>query len=237
MNQAEIDAQVRTLPATSVCYIVMHGPYDQMPKGFQKLYGWLGALGLEPEGMPMAVYLSDPSKTPEFEAEWELWAPFAGEAPESGPNEKGLGVKLIEETMVATTTHRGPYDSMRPTYTALMRWISDRSYEPSGPPAEVYISDPNEVPPEEIITEIRIPVKKVARAGAGGGSTQADMPTQRPAQPGEGPPEPTSSQPKATRYQHNAIPQTLPLEERARKGYSGASDAPPTPPRHVPHGE
>ena len=240
MFQAEIDAEVKTLPARSVGYIVMHGPYDQMPRGFAKVYGWIGALGLEPAGMPMAVYLTDPSKTPEFEATWELWAPFEGDAPESGPNEKGLGVKNIEETTVASTTHKGPYESMRPTYTALQRWIADRSYEPSGPAAEVYISDPNEVPPEETLTEILIPVKKVSRAassGAGGSYTAAP-----PVRPAEGPPELSrgpaapSHQADTTSHQPTATPQTLPLEERARQRYSGASESYSEPPRHSPHG-
>ncbi len=54
------------------------------------------------------MYLTDPSKTAEFDAEWELWAPVDGDVTESGPNEKGLGVKVIDEMTVATTTHRGP---------------------------------------------------------------------------------------------------------------------------------
>lgn len=165
VEDALFEARIKQVPATSACYIVMHGPYDQMPKGFSRLYSWAGALGLKPTGMPIAVFLTDPSKTPEFEAEWELLAPVEGDPIETGPNEKGLGVKHVGEMTVASTIHKGPYDAMRPAYTALMRWISDRSYVPDGPPGEVYMSDPNDAPPSEYLTEIRVPVRKVARPG------------------------------------------------------------------------
>ena len=153
-------AQVKELPALTVGFLAMHGPYGQMKDGFPKLFHWITALGVAPDGMPSAVFLSDPKETSEEEAEWELWIPFAGDTPPSGPNEKGLGIKQIEPTTIASTTHRGPYNGMEPTYQALQRWIGENRYTVTGPPREIYLSDADEVPAEEYLTEIQIPVSK-----------------------------------------------------------------------------
>jgi effector-binding domain-containing protein len=138
----------------------MTGPYGQMKDGFPKLYHWLAAFGLAPDGMPSALYISDPNEVPEEDAKWELWAPFAGDAEPCGPNEKGLGIKRVEPTLVASTLYRGPYPEMEPTYQALARWISEHRYTPSGPAMEIYMSDPADTKPEEYLTEIQIPVSK-----------------------------------------------------------------------------
>jgi AraC family transcriptional regulator len=56
------------------------------------------------------------------------------------------------------TVHKGPYETCEPTYLAAFAWIKERGLSISGPIREIYPNDPMEVPPEEIITEIYIPV-------------------------------------------------------------------------------
>jgi AraC family transcriptional regulator len=56
------------------------------------------------------------------------------------------------------TIHKGPYESCELTYLKLLAWIEpgDRI---SGPIREEYPNDPRLVKPEEIITEIFVPVR------------------------------------------------------------------------------
>jgi effector-binding domain-containing protein len=56
------------------------------------------------------------------------------------------------------TVHKGPYESCEPTYLKLFAWIETKGLLISGPIREVYPNDPRVVKPEEIITEIFIPV-------------------------------------------------------------------------------
>ncbi len=48
--------------------------------------------------------------------------------------------------LAAVTWHIGEYADMEAAYTAVMDWIADQGGRPSGPPWEVYHSDPNEEP-------------------------------------------------------------------------------------------
>lgn len=54
--------------------------------------------------------------------------------------------------------HHGPYESCEPTYQRLFTWIETRGLHISGPIREVYLNDPRQVKPEEILTEIFVPV-------------------------------------------------------------------------------
>jgi effector-binding domain-containing protein len=56
------------------------------------------------------------------------------------------------------TVHKGPYETCEPTYLAALAWICDHGLTINGPIREVYPNDPREVSPEEILTEIYIPI-------------------------------------------------------------------------------
>lgn len=154
------EPSVITTEPMTVAFITMHGPYAQTPEGFGRLYGWIGGRGLQPMGMPAAVYLTMPADTPEAEALWELWAPVTDAADEAAPDASGIGIKHVSATLAASAMHTGPYETLAPTYQMLWDWIAEQGYVPAGPPLERYYSDPAEVPPEEYLTEIVMPVRR-----------------------------------------------------------------------------
>ncbi len=153
------DPSVSQTKAMTVAFLAMRGPYAQIPQGYTTLYQWVEANGYVPMGMPRATYLTDPERTPEAEAIWELWAPVLPGPLPSGPDDKGLGIKIIAPRTLATAVHQGPYDAVGSACEALSAWVSEQGYEMAGPPEEAYLTDPAEVPPDEYLTEIAFPVK------------------------------------------------------------------------------
>lgn len=155
------EPQVKEAEGQTVAFKVMRGSFAQVPSGYEALYGWIGRHGLQPVGMPHTIYLTMPGEVPEDEVTWELWAPVAGGLAEAEPDEQGVGIKQVAPQVVASAMHKGPYDQVGPTYDQLFRWIAEQGYQVVGPPREVYYSDPAEVPPEEYLTEVRIPVARL----------------------------------------------------------------------------
>jgi effector-binding domain-containing protein len=152
--------QIEDLAAQTVAFLSLTGSFDQIPTGYDRLYGWVLQHELLPADMPQAVYLTDPATTPVDQCHFELWAPIAGEAADVEPDETGVGVKHLDPMTVAVAVHVGPYDAVAPAYEALMRWISEEGYVIVGPPMEAYMSDPEETPPERTVTQLRVPVSK-----------------------------------------------------------------------------
>ena len=103
----------------TVAYLMMRGPYSQIPQGYATLYQWAEANGYTPMGMPRAAYFTDPAQTPEAEAVWELWAPVQPGPSPNGPDDRGLGIKILAPRTLAPAVHEGPYDSVGATYGAL----------------------------------------------------------------------------------------------------------------------
>ena len=69
---------------------------------------------------------------------------------------------LPSEDTVASTIHRGPYETIGEAYQALMTWCESNGYELAGPDREVYLTNPAEVSdPADYVTELQQPVKKI----------------------------------------------------------------------------
>lgn len=154
------EAQIKKTEPMTVAYVKMHGPYDQVPDGYRRLYEWVDEHELQPIGMPQAVYLTTPDVVPMQEAAWELLAPVAPTQARIESGEDFMGIKTIAEQTVASAMHRGSYDSVEETYEALGQWIVHNGYTIVGPPREIYYSDPEVTPTSETLTEVVFPVER-----------------------------------------------------------------------------
>ncbi|OGO08692.1 MAG: hypothetical protein A2Y61_03890 [Chloroflexi bacterium RBG_13_60_13] len=157
---SQIDVAIRDLQPQMVAYVSMRGPYTKMQQAFGTLFGWLGRKGLVPAGPPSGAYYNAPGEVPEDQLLWELRCPVAGDSPPIGPDENGLGVKLVEAAQVAATMHKGPFQKVGMTWDALGKWIVANGYQIVGPGIEIYLSDPGQTKPEDLLTEVAFPVCK-----------------------------------------------------------------------------
>jgi len=120
--------------------------------GFGSLMQALGKENVAASGPPLIVYHSLIDE--EADGDIEICLPI--ENPISGDSE--VYSRELEGGAMATTVHRGPYEGLGPVYGALVDWISENGHEVAGPPREIYLNDPQEVSPEEILTQIEFPI-------------------------------------------------------------------------------
>jgi len=142
----------------NVAFIKVKGHFNQIPSSFTKLYTWTTERGYKPSGPAMAVYYNIPGQVPDDELEWELRSLISEDIHEINENKEGLGVKHISATYVVSVLHKGPYENIEETYNLLNNWIEDNKYEVNGPPEELYFNSPEEVPPSELLTELRFSI-------------------------------------------------------------------------------
>lgn len=155
---ATLSVELKTTEPACVAYIPMTGPYAQIPVAFSRLYGWVSGHGLVPAGAPSGVYETDPAAGGEG-ARWELRAPLAGDHPDAPVDASGCGIKHVPPRLVAAAMYRGPYERVAPAYAEIAEWVGAHGYAIDGPPEELYFSEPS-TPPEETLTEIRLPVER-----------------------------------------------------------------------------
>ena len=156
-----MEVTVKKTEPRTVAFVAMKGPYTKIPEAFPKLFGWLiREKGYIPAGPPIGVYFNAPGEVPGEEPLWEIQCPVGGDVAPIGPDERGLGVKRVEGVEVASTVYKGPYDQVAATYEALVGWITGNGYEIAGAVEEIYLNEPDKTPPEELLTELRLPVRK-----------------------------------------------------------------------------
>ncbi len=139
-----------------VVYISYKGSYEEVPVLMGEVVGFIMAKGLQIMGPPFGVYFNSPEEVPVEELMYEVAMPFAGEAEEEGR----VKIKTIPEQLVLSTVYKGPYSECGTAIGALAQHAYQNGYEITGPPMETYISDPNETPEKDLLTEMCFPVMK-----------------------------------------------------------------------------
>lgn len=117
------------------------------------VFGYAQRHGLAMSGPPFARYPEIGMGTLVMEGGVSLAAP-----PPTDPGD-GIEALTIPAGPAAVTVHRGPYDTLPDSYRALEAWLEAEGHERSGPPREIYLTDPGDHPdPATWETEIVQPL-------------------------------------------------------------------------------
>jgi effector-binding domain-containing protein len=154
------DIAIVEMPPQQVVGINKTGRYTLIPELLMQLAGYIIEKKIAFAGMPTfichetspeCVKEANENETALVEVVW----PVAGTVTGSGD----IRVYTLPGGKMVRTVHRGPYETCEPTYLALFAWIENHRLEIAGPIREIYPNDPREVKPEEILTEILVPVR------------------------------------------------------------------------------
>ena len=144
-------------PAT-VAYVRHIGPYDQCGRAWETLCTWAGPRGLLGPGCRfLGLSYDDPDVTPADKIRYDACITVDGEAKPEGE----IGVQQLEGGAYAMSTHIGPYDKLSEVYAQLCgQWLPAHGYEiASKPSIEVYQNSPEDTEPEDLITDVHVPLQ------------------------------------------------------------------------------
>ena len=141
--------------AQPVLSIRARTPVQDLPALFGKVYGtigqYLGELRQQPAGAPFTAYYNMDMQ----DLDVEIGFPVAGPLPGKGEVMAGE----IPAGRYAACLHIGPYNAIGAAYDALQVWLTEHGYEAMGVSYEFYLNDPQQVPPQELQTQVLFPVK------------------------------------------------------------------------------
>lgn len=134
------------------------GPYQQAAKAWDSLMAWAGPAGmLRPETEYLGFSHDDPNVTPADELRYDACITV----PEGAEGEGNVQIREFAGGEYARYLHKGPYDGLMEVYVNLYtRWLPESGRESrQEPPFEKCLNDPNTTPPEELLTEVYIPLQ------------------------------------------------------------------------------
>ncbi len=153
------DVTIVEVPSQLVLGIRRRGHYSEIAAAIAEIAQYAVAHGAQLCGAPVALIHelgtesameADAGGTAIIDVSFPVARSVAG-------NESVRCGELAGGTM-AKMVYTGPYEACQEAYTALYDWIVSNDYLITGPTREVYVNDPREVPPDELVTEIYAPV-------------------------------------------------------------------------------
>lgn len=151
-----LDVQVASFPATHVAFVRHLGPYSEVGITWDKLFAWAGPRGLIGRSARiLGLVHDDPEVTPPDKVRYDACIVVDDHFQPEGE----LGMQEIGGEY-AVATHRGPYDVLGETYARMCgQWLPGSGRELSSAPCvEVYRNSPQDTRPEELLTDIHLPL-------------------------------------------------------------------------------
>lgn len=150
----DMDVTLRDDPAAEIAALLHRGPYREIGHAFSLLMGRLD--GVAVAGPTFAVYHDDPSAV----AEADLRSHAGIEVAPGAPLPPGLDRLQLPAGRRAVTVHRGPYEGLEATWERFYAWLGASGLDVAdAAPFERYLDDPREVAPEDLLTEILVPLR------------------------------------------------------------------------------
>lgn len=154
---SKMEASIKRLDPMRVAFVRHTGPYHECGQAWQQLCGWAGPKGLfGPQTRMLGLCHDDPQVTPPDKVRYDACMTVDGSVEPEGK----VGVQEVAGGDYATALHQGPYENLAQTYAQLCgEWIPAQGREIAGAPSvEVYLNDPNTTPPEQLRTEVHVPL-------------------------------------------------------------------------------
>lgn len=153
------EVAVREFPATPFAFLRHVGPYVEVGPVFQQVLAVAADKGLLQPGTEIVMLsYDDPRVTEEGRLRADAGVTLADAAADAGV----LGKGEIAGGFYAVSLHRGPYDGLHQAFNRLYgSWLPESGYEADDRPCvEVYLNDPATTDPAELLTELRLPVRR-----------------------------------------------------------------------------
>lgn len=153
-----MDVKIVKRQPTRVAFVRHIGPYQECEEAWHKLCAWAGPRGLLGPGAAMiGISYDDPEVTPPEKIRYDACVTVDDKVEPEGE----IGVQTLPGGDYAMTVHQGPYEKLAETYGRLSGEWAPRSGRLVGsdPCLEVYLNDPHTTPPDQLRTEIYVPLE------------------------------------------------------------------------------
>lgn len=150
--------EIKNIEEMRVAFVRHVGPYDQVGEAWDHLCMHLGKAGYLGAGSQfIGICYDDPDVTAPEKIRYDACITVD----DSFEPEADIAVQIIGGGEYAVTTHLGPYNKLGLTYNKLFgQWLlnCNRSLR-SEPCLEFYLNDPDGTEPEDLLTDICLPLE------------------------------------------------------------------------------
>lgn len=159
-EELDVDVQIKKRDGAHVAFVRHVGPYNEVGEAWKDLmkWGWSKMMFGKPE--TFALCHDDPEVTPPEQVRYDACMVVDEKTKPKG----AVQMRDIPGGTYAVCVHEGSYEGIGRTYAALCAAVADgpiggRRWQLAEPPSiETYLNDPRKTKPEDLRTEVWMPV-------------------------------------------------------------------------------
>jgi AraC family transcriptional regulator len=151
--------KIKEIKPIPVVYVHAIGDYNNVGPSWEKVMKFMKEKKLFSFGMDfIGVSYDDPAVTETEKLRYDACVTVKKEVRPEGE----VGYKVLDGGLYAIFRHTGPYENISKTYDQIyLNWLPDSGYElRDAPPLEFYLNDPDRTKPQNLKTDIYVPVKQ-----------------------------------------------------------------------------
>lgn len=148
------------LPDTPIAMVRHTGSYDQIGPVFDKLWQWVEANQV-PVEKSIGIYWDNPDDMPAS----QLRSAACVQIPNGYLISNTGGVPVEKGSLAggkyARYRYMGPYEGLGPVWSEMVDWVQGECGKTisENPAFEVYVNDPSDTPPAQLMTELFLPIE------------------------------------------------------------------------------
>ena len=153
-----MEVKVQNFETMTVAFVRHVGPYQECGAAWGKLCSNPAVCSqFGPNSMMLGISYDDPGVTDAEKCRYDACTTVGADFTPGN----GVDKQEVAGGKYAVLSHKGSYEGLADCYRWLYgEWLPGSGYEAkSAPPLEVYLNDPQSTPPEELLTEIRVPLQ------------------------------------------------------------------------------
>jgi AraC family transcriptional regulator len=157
MGDETVEVRFENRRPVRVAFVRHVGPYRECGAAWERLCKFAAQQGwFSPDILRIGISHDEPEVTEPNKLRYDACLTLNDQFKATGE----IGVQEIPGGQYAIVTHRGPYDTLEETYRRLFReWVPTSGRELSSAPCfEVYHNDPTTTRPEDLVTDIYVPL-------------------------------------------------------------------------------
>lgn len=155
--EAMYDVSFKKIPDIKLVTIKHQGSYMEIGNAFGKLYAWMGARNLfSPSTRAIGIYYDDPDSI----AEAELNSRAGVTCDQAVSIESPFEEVTVEGGDYAVLNYKGPYSDMKSAYHWFYGdWLMKSGKQAADKPVfEEYLNNPRDTAPQDLLTDIYLPL-------------------------------------------------------------------------------
>jgi AraC family transcriptional regulator len=152
------EVRIRTIEPLRVAFLRHIGPYQDVGPTFERFMGWAARRGLfVPGALVLGISWDNPDVTAPEKIRYDCCITVGPDFQAEGE----VGVQTLDGGDYAVATHQGSYTELGAVWGWLYgTWLPASGREPrNGPSFSVYPNTPQGTPPEQLVTDIYLPLE------------------------------------------------------------------------------